>query len=466
MDLNVLLRGQSNAFLTGLFHGNDIVARAQQLLGFDGVTDKVTLEYAHDQPDAAGNTVYSGTSFLNEWLNPTSTGGWQVGQLEQGLLNYINALPAAQKAEPTAVVWLHSEYDSGFGTLTPAYWESAVQYDAALVRQAFGKDAASLPYLFVSAIPYGSGTDAGHQAIRIGMEELADNPAFNASIAARIQDANMDWDINGTYGGSHMSWQDQDILATRIALSIAQDFAAYAKPGSAVALAGGQVDNLGPEVISATVSAPNQLMLKVAFDAASSLAALDASAAQGVGWSLIGADGTKISGGAAALAIGGPDTLYVSFNGLIPAGAKLYYGYGYGRLAGADGTGEGHAVYDNAGLPIWVDAHGLAVGGAAVAGPDTATGNAVQVGAAGGSFTGTAAAETWVFSQGSGATTIANFDPTQDNLSFSGIPGDHLIYWDTAPLGFAGLGVTWTGAQGGVILPGVSAVPDSHVLIA
>ncbi|TDH61905.1 hypothetical protein E2C06_14260 [Dankookia rubra] len=462
VNLNILLRGQSNAFLLGAFNGSTLVSRVQSLLGFDGVNDTVTLEFQHDA--AVANTVYSGTSFLTEWLKLTAA-GWQVGAQEQGLLNYINGLSAAQKAQPTAVVWLHSEYDSLYGALTPALWESGVRYDAALVRGAYGQSAATLPYLFVSAIPYSSGTGTGHQAIRTGMEELSADPAFNAGIAARIQDSDMTWDNPTGFGGSHMSFEDQRIASIRIAASLAEEWAPYAKPGSPVALAGGNIDNLGPQVIAASVSAPNQLMLKVQFDAASSLAPLDAAAAQGVGWTIFGPDGKATDGGAAALAIGAPDTMYVSFNGVIPAGAKLYYGWGYGRLEAANGTGQGHAVYDNAGLPIWVDAHGLAVGGgAAVAAAPVTGGASVSVGATGGSYIATAAAENWVIQPGSGHAVIDGFDPAVDTLTFTGIARESLITWQTSST--PGLGIAWNPGDGYVTLPGVGTVPESHILIA
>src|SRR3954465_1118161 len=105
MNLNVLLRGQSNAFMLGHLSGGAqlVTHRVEQLLGFDGVNDTVTLEFAAEQP--GGNTANSGTSFLTDWLHQAN-GVWQVGALEQGLLNYVAGLPAEQRAEPTAVVWL------------------------------------------------------------------------------------------------------------------------------------------------------------------------------------------------------------------------------------------------------------------------------------------------------------------------------------------------------------------------
>ncbi|MBC4016380.1 hypothetical protein [Siccirubricoccus deserti] len=368
MNLNVLLRGQSNAFLLGAINGgaDAMINRVEQLLGFDGVNDTVRLEFASDS--SGGNTVFSGTSFLTDWIG-TQGNGWTVAELEQSLLDYINTLPAAQKAEPTAVVWLHSEYDSGFGDLTPAEWESAVRYDAALVRAAFGQSAAALPYLFVSAIPYDQGTGTGHQAIRIGMEELAADPGFNAHIAARALDTDMsfdNWDGNAAtqeYGGSHMSNADGLQTGERLALALAQQWAQYAKPGSPVAQAGGQVDDIGPQVIQANAVGTNQLALTVAFDAASALQALDPDAARGVGWTVIGAGGPSTAVDATRATLTGANTLVLDFAEALPAGGRLYYGWGNGRLAGADDSGRGNAVYDEHGMPIWVAAHGLAVGG-------------------------------------------------------------------------------------------------------
>ncbi len=47
MQLNVLLRGQSNAQLMGDYNGGAqaMVDRVEELLGFDGATNRVNLEY-------------------------------------------------------------------------------------------------------------------------------------------------------------------------------------------------------------------------------------------------------------------------------------------------------------------------------------------------------------------------------------------------------------------------------------
>jgi transposase InsO family protein len=132
-----------------------------------------------------------------------------------------------------------------------------------------------------------------------------------------------------------------------------------------VAQAGGVVNDLGPQVVAARLAGANQVAVQISFNAAQSLRTLDADAAAGVGWSAIG-NGADTRVNATSAQLTGTDTLLLTFSSPLPANAKLYYGYGYGRLAGSDGAGQGNAVYDNAGMPIWVGARGLAVNGVAV----------------------------------------------------------------------------------------------------
>jgi hypothetical protein len=84
-----------------------------------------------------------------------------------GFLQRISSLP---KDVPTEILWFHSEFDSTDAALTPAEWTSGVEFDAQQVRSILGQNAA---YLFVDPIPYGPGNNAGHQAIKIGMERLS-----------------------------------------------------------------------------------------------------------------------------------------------------------------------------------------------------------------------------------------------------------------------------------------------------
>ncbi len=373
VNLNVILRGQSNALLFGMADNWAMLGRleddVQRLLGFDGVADTVTVHYAYGEASGA-NTVNSGTAFLSDWIAASGgdwRNGWAVQPLGQGILDYIRNIPAGLRDDPTAVLWYHSEFDSLDAGLAPAEWESGVRFDAGLVRAALGQSAATVPYLFVSAHPYhapwsGSGPDGGHQAIRQGMENLAADAGFNADIAARILDmnANHPWD-GGRYGGEHLSDSDQGILEGRMARALAETWAAHAKPGSPVASAAGRnIDDHGPRATEATVVGANQILVRFSFDAASRLQALDADAARGIGWAVRSGSGEVA---ATAAALSGTDGLLLTFGSAIPAGGKVFYGHGYGRLAGSDGAGQGNAVYDDQGMPVWVEAAGLAVTG-------------------------------------------------------------------------------------------------------
>ena len=235
MELNVLLRRQSNADLLSMSSDWPAIANTvQQLLGFDGVTNTVTL-LAHSNDGANDNTINGGTAFIGDWVDPAASGwqhGWTDDTLENGLLNYINALPAATKAAPTAVVWrLHNEYDSTNASLTTAEWMSAVKFEAQQVRAALGQSAATVPYLFVNAIPYNGSIDTVNQAIKLGMQQLAADPSFNAAVGVQADDLNMDgtyFGANGTpgsYGGGHMSAPDISLVAGRLARAIAETFA-------------------------------------------------------------------------------------------------------------------------------------------------------------------------------------------------------------------------------------------------
>ena len=370
MNLNLLVRGQSNAIMLMESNGwagyGALQAEVQRLLGFDGVRDTVSIVYERYDPGTA--TAVGGTALVGDWLHAKNGDwrqGWEVGSQEQALLNRIAALDPAQRDDPTAVLWLHSEYDSANAGLTTEAWMSAVRFDAARVRSALGQSAADVPYLFVSAMPYW-GSDETHQAIRRGMEALADDAAFTARIAARMLDTNIaNDDLDGNratpdYGGPHMDGGDALQTVMRAARAIAEQFASHAKPGSPAA-SGGLADQ-GPEVVQAEILGANKLRLNVAHDHASGFLALDGDAARGLGWSVQGSGGEVR---AVSVSIEDADSLVVTFAGPLPAGGLLFYGYGYGRLAGADGSGRGNAVYDSQGMPIWVSAAGLRIGGAA-----------------------------------------------------------------------------------------------------
>lgn len=369
MELNILLRGQSNAYQ--LAHSSSwqgVATDVQRLLGFDGVTDTVKLVWNDSSADN-DNTIRAGTAFVGDWVAPI-TGDWRQGwtnlSLEQGILNFIHELPADQRSDPTAIVWLHNEYDSTNANLTTDQWTSAVRFDAAQIRAALGQSAATTPYLFVP-IPYGGGErdDIG-QAIKIGMAQLEADPTFHAAPGAQANDVGMDAYQWGTYGGPHLNDSDAATINFRLARSLAENFAAYAKPGSAVAT--GQVDAYGPMAVRADITPGNVVVVTVSPDIAGLQGNLRGNAAAGVGWS-IQDGGTALS--AQWAYVMDATHIAVGFGSALPAdvNARLHYGYGYGRLAtGPTDPGKGTAIYDQQGMPVWTPATGLTLGGLAGSG--------------------------------------------------------------------------------------------------
>ncbi len=365
MDLNVVVRGQSNAFLMvadnlGRIGAETLITETQKLLGFDGVNDRVVLD---DWFQPGQVTVFGATAFIGDWMARDAAGAWQPREPELSLLRNLSQNPPATE---TAIIWLHNEYDTlYYPNLTVTEWTSAVRAEAALVRSTLGVDASRSPYVFVSAIPSPTGNGDTHQVIRGGMEALEADPAFGAIVGARALDVDMNYKfpfeepLTGfTYGLSHIGAQDAAMIGARLARSLAEEWAAYAKPGSPMALAGGNIPSDGPKVVSATTVAADTVVVKVVHDRASTFALLDPDAIAGVGWVVGGASNAVYADGVQVLS---PDTLQIHFRGAIPADGLLHYGYGYGRLAGSNEPARGNAIYDNAGLPLWTPAVGVNV---------------------------------------------------------------------------------------------------------
>jgi hypothetical protein len=161
-DLNVIIRGQSNAFLLDQQGGDDIL-KAELQKALPGVRINIL--------DGENKTEFSGTAFTT----------WDTGGQQQKMYAYLNSLPAEIKDNETITVWMHNETDQGIGGLTTEQWKQEVQVDANNIRDIFDhQGAASTPYLFVPIrYPYGS----GFPVIRQGMEEFSADPKFNAKMS-------------------------------------------------------------------------------------------------------------------------------------------------------------------------------------------------------------------------------------------------------------------------------------------
>jgi Ca2+-binding RTX toxin-like protein len=378
LNLNILIEGQSNAqMLYASGAAAQIQALVQKLLGFNGTTQTITL--------LGGSNVsaWGGTPLLPEpggsptsWLNGNQYSGWTSGTYETNLDTYLKSLSAAERADPTAIVWLHNESDSVDQTVTESAWQSAVQYAINDQRQALGTTAAN-SHVFFATIPYdfgpgwieNYGSMAIPQDMKIAYANLAANSAFNASIGAQIGDVNMDGS-DPYIGGQHLDTVDQSELVVRLADSIAKQFVAYAQPGSVIATAGANFDSTGPQAVAAQVFSTNQLLVTVNIPGGGgSLQPLSSAAAQGAGWQIVQPNGTIVYADGARIIDG---RLLLTFNGSIPVsgGGSLYYGYGPGRiyvetskpaLGAPEGAGQGAAIYDSTGLPIWASPTGVAL---------------------------------------------------------------------------------------------------------
>ncbi len=357
MDIAILLRGQSNAALFNASGGGEMVrARVQAMLGFDGVTDRVILT-GNEVAERGPLTMLGGSTFLPNafgapsWLDATP-GGTVPGGMESSLLGVAASSPSV----PTAVVWMHNEWDS---LVSPSaeYWAGEVRKDAAMVRAALYQDAAQVPYLF-AFIPY-PGNDDGAQALRRGMESLVNDGGFNAAWASNSGDLDMLSEVvdHGpkVYGGPHLGARDIGVLAERIALSVANEFQGYRKfnPDYAV-LPFLPPDSEGPEARTAHWLATDARSLVVQFDEPWLLANAG-SYLSGQAWTLRSGTEVQNATGASILDDG---RMVVSFDHH-QDGAVLHYAYGNTRTAGAGESGVGRSVYGLDGLPIWTPPDGV-----------------------------------------------------------------------------------------------------------
>jgi len=101
LDLNVLIRGQSNALLFADRGGAAALERG--LEARLGVDVHLLHEWGTDS-----STIHSGTAFMD----------WDTDGQQASLLRYVRGLPADIKDNPTATVWMHNEYDQGNWGLT------------------------------------------------------------------------------------------------------------------------------------------------------------------------------------------------------------------------------------------------------------------------------------------------------------------------------------------------------------
>lgn len=223
-DINLLVRGQSNALLFADRGGASALERGlEQALGADV---HIIAEYG-----TSTSTIHSATAFMD----------WAEDGQQRSLLRHIEGLAPEVKDNPTVTLWMHNEYDQAL-SFSAEDWAAAVREDAALVRGALGQEADTTPYVF-EWVSYPWGRNGS--AIREGMQSLIDDPAFNASMGDSTRGLAMDGD--GFAGSSHMGDADVRLVGQRLAESLGTQLAPLAQGDAAPAV---------PVPVPATVEAP------------------------------------------------------------------------------------------------------------------------------------------------------------------------------------------------------------------
>ncbi|WP_431271968.1 hypothetical protein [Dankookia sp. P2] len=209
-DVNVLIRGQSNALLFTAF-GAAASLEQQLEARVPGTDVHILAEY-----DTDTSTLYSATGFLD----------WPRDGEQQGLLAFIGNQPADIRDNPTITLWMHNEYDGNTPDVTTDQWVAAVRADAALVRDALGQGAATTPYDF-TYVEYPFTAEGSPEAIQAGMALLSADPGFDARFdPGALQGLAMDGP--GYPPGGHIGYWDSYTVAGRLAESLAGTVAALA----------------------------------------------------------------------------------------------------------------------------------------------------------------------------------------------------------------------------------------------
>ena len=203
-DVNLLIRGQSNALLF-VADGGAASLEKQIEARLPGVDIHILASYGQSD-----STIHAGTAFLD----------WDTDGEQQSLLNVLKAEPADIRDNPTVTLWMHNEYDGNTPGVTTAQWVSEVTADAALVRSALGQGSATTPYVF-TYVPYNYVKGDSWQQIQTGMNQLSADAGFNATFDSAAMDG-LAMDGDGYANSSHMGVADAYKVADQLAATMAE----------------------------------------------------------------------------------------------------------------------------------------------------------------------------------------------------------------------------------------------------
>jgi hypothetical protein len=255
-------------------------------------------------PSSAGNigTVFGGIPLYDTngglYLTDPGTGAspttWAIGNAGTTVNSYIAAM-ASDYGEDIVGAWFYySEADSTRNYTEKATYAAAVERYASIFRAATGKPAAQVPFIGISALPFGGGvwptaTPApGVEMVREAISDISSDAAQNFWVTlpntTAVFGRGAAPDGSGGDNG-HVDVADNVRHAQLAGPTVARALIASGAADAGVALPAGIPTLGGPHIVSAQRQTASTILITVAHDAGTDIK-LPGNAAIGAGWTV------------------------------------------------------------------------------------------------------------------------------------------------------------------------------------